>query len=285
LGQKGGLTVNGDPSDPKRALVDRLLAEYKPNSKGSSVDSDRIRSVVLDNPDLIAETFPPLLRWNREHNVGIWGLLFVVAMVYKAECGDDSLEILLNTAANEAKVKLPSVLSYTPNNPAPQPKVVVLETAKDDIRAGDAHRMLTVMRIDTMSPEVREKILGKCVITFPVDNDPRPIQRIPEVRRFVADIHKRMRYFPMYLNFDPKLEMHLVYFGCLAEESATEWQGAQIGINLLHRSVTIKIKEALTAIREVCVPLGLYWKQPVREILLPFDHAVRQSVFGNEWDV
>jgi hypothetical protein len=277
--------MNGDPSNPRHVLFDRLLAEYKPSSKGSSVDSDRIRSIVLDNPDLVAEIFPPLLRWNREHNVGLWGLLFVVAMVYKAECHDDSLEALLNTAANEANVKLPSVLSYAPHNPAPQAKVVVLETAKDDIQAGDAHRMLTVMRIDTMSPEVREKILGRCVITFPVDNDPRPIQRIPEVRRFVADIHKRMRYFPMYLNFDPKLEMHLVYFGCLAEESATEWRGTQIGINLLHRSVTTTIKESLVAIREACIPLGLDWKQPVRSILSPFDRAVRKSAFGNEWDV
>jgi hypothetical protein len=116
------------------------------------------------------------------------------------------------------------------------------------------------MRIDTMSPEMRTNILGKCVIIFPVDNDPRPIQRIPEVRRLVADLHKRMRYFPVYLNFDPKLQMQLAYFGCLAEEGATEWKEGQIGINLLHTSVTTKMTETLTAIRDVCIPLGLDWK-------------------------
>ena len=52
--------MNGDPSNPRHVLFDRLLAEYKPSSKGSSVDSDRIRSIVLDNPDLVAEIFPPL---------------------------------------------------------------------------------------------------------------------------------------------------------------------------------------------------------------------------------
>lgn len=277
--------MSGDPSDPKRALVDRLLGEYKPASKGSSVDSDRIRSIVLSNPDLVAEVFPALLRWNREHNVRIWGLLFVVATVYKAEFEDDSLEILLKTAANEAKVTLPSVLSVTPNNPIPEPRVVVLQAAEEDVRSGDAHRILTVMRIDAMSPEMRTRMIAKCIITFPVDNDPRPIQRIPEVRRFVADLHNRMRYFPIYLNFDPKLQMHLVYFGCLAEESATEWRDGQIGINLLHRSVTSKMKEALIAIRDICIPLGLDWKWAVRGILSPFDHTVRESCFGSEWDV
>jgi hypothetical protein len=277
--------MNSNLSDPRRALVDSLLAEYKPGTQGSSVDTDRIRSIILSNPDLVAEVFPSLLRWNRECDARVWGLLFVVAMVYKIECDDDSLSILLTTAANEANVALPSILSMTPNEPKHQPKLVILEAAADDLKAGDAHRILTTMRVETMSVDARKNILGKCVLSFPVDNDPRPIQRIPEIRRFVSDLHKRMRYFPMYLNFDPKLSMHLVYFGCLADEAATVWKGSQIGFNMLHSSVVSKMKEALPAVKETCVPLKLDWKDSVRSILSPFDHATRKSIFGKEWDV
>ncbi len=240
---------------------------------------------MVADPDLVARVFPALLRWNREHDVGIWGLLFVVAMVYEEEYVDDSLSVLVRTAAREASVSVPSVLSNSPHTPPMQPKVNVLQMAEADVRAGDAHRLLTVMNIDTMSAEVRERMIGKCTITFPVDNDPRPIQRIPEVRRFVADLHRRMRYFPMYLNFDPKYSMHLVYFGCLADEAATQVQGDNVGLNLLHGSVIARMKESLEAIRDTCNRQDLDWKPLVCRMLAIFDVKMCRTQFGSDWDL
>jgi len=277
--------VTSEQPNRRRALVDILLAEYKQGPRGSSVDTDRIRSIIAADPDLVAEVFPALLRWNRESAVGIWGLLFVIAMVYEKEYRDDSLSVLVKSAAHEANVSLPSVLSYTPHEKASQPEINVLEMAEADVRAGDAHRLLTVMSIETMSAEVRERVIGNCTITFPVDNDPRPIQRIPEVRRFVADLHRRMRYFPMYLNFDPKYSMHLVYFGCLADEAATQVQGDNVGLNLLHGSLIARMKESLEAIRSTCNRECLDWKPLVHRMLAIFDVDVRRSQFGKDWDV
>jgi len=283
---QGGSNVTTDQQSRQRALVDKLLSEYKPGAQGSSVDTDRIRSIVIADPDLAAEIFPALLRWNLENAVGIWGLLFIVAMVYEKECSDDSLSVLLRTSAHDANVALPSVLSYTPHDtPANKSKVVELQMAEADVRAGDAHRVLTTMKIEGMSNELRERVMGNCIISFPASNDPRPIQRIPEIRRFVADLHQRMRYFPMYLNFENKYSMHLVYFGCLADETATLVSGSEVQFNMLHSSCVSRMRESLNAIRNTCRPLGLDWKLSVREILAVFDVNTLRSVFGKDWEV
>ena len=209
---QGGSNVTTDQQSRQRALVDKLLSEYKPGAQGSSVDTDRIRSIVIADPDLAAEIFPALLRWNLENAVGIWGLLFIVAMVYEKECSDDSLSVLLRTSAHDANVALPSVLSYTPHDtPANKSKVVELQMAEADVRAGDAHRVLTTMKIEGMSNELRERVMGNCIISFPASNDPRPIQRIPEIRRFVADLHQRMRYFPDV----PQLRKQVQHASCI----------------------------------------------------------------------
>jgi hypothetical protein len=274
-----------DPSNRERALVDKLLAEYKPGARGSSVDTDRIRLIVAADPDLVAKVFPSLLRWNRENAAGIWGLLFVLAMVYEKECRDDSLSVLIRASAKEANVAVPSILSVTPHDKPANGKTVELQMAEADVRAGDAHRVLTTMKIETMPVEVRDRVMGNCIISFPVANDLRPIQKIPEVRQFVADLHKRMRYFPMYLNFDQKYKMHLVYFGCLADETATRASGNEIQVDMLHNSYITRMRESLHAIRDTCRPLGLDWKRSVRGILGPFDRNTRTTVFGKDWDV
>lgn len=277
--------MTADHTSRSRALVEKLLDEYKAGAKGSSVDTDRIRSIIIEDADLLAGVFPALLQWNREHSAGIWGLLYVVALVYEKEFQDDSLSILLKSAAHEAGVTLPSVLSYTPHGLPIEPKVNILEMAEADVRAGDAHRLLTVMNIETMSTAVRERMIGNCTIAFPVNNDPRPIQRIPEVRRFVADLHRRMRYFPIYLNFDPKYSMHLVYFGCLADEVAIVVQGENVAINLLHSSCIARMKESFESIRTTCNRQAIDWKPLVRGMLAIFDVNIRRTQFGRDWDV
>jgi hypothetical protein len=157
--------------------------------------------------------------------------------------------------------------------------------AAEDVKAGDAHRVLMTMRLERMPTEMREQIIGKCIISFPASGDPRPIQRIPEVRRFVADLHKRMRHFPLFLNFDPKHLMHLVYFGCLADEQATRVQGTDVALDMLDQSFVQRMGESLTAIRDVCRPLKLDWHPSVRQILAVYDRPTRRSLFGRDWDI
>jgi hypothetical protein len=269
----------------QRALVEKLMTEYQQQTQGSAVDVSRIRALVLDDPELIAQVFPAMLQFNVQHGIGIWGLLYVVAGVYEKELADDSLSVLMNNAANEARVTLPKVLSMTASETAVTNRIVELQMAEQDVQAGDAHRVLTTMRLERMPAEIRERTIGRCIISFPVAADPRPIQRIPEVRRFVADLHDRMRYFPFYLNFDRKYAMHLVYFGCLADEDAIQVKGTDVRLDMLNESFVLKVTESLQAIRETCRSLNLNWQRSARQILAVYDESIRRSRFGEKWEV
>lgn len=277
--------MSSDRPHRRQALVEQLLREYQPHSSGSAVDSDRIRQVIMADPDGVAEVFPALLKWNIDHDVKIWGLLFVIAKVYEIECHDDGLATTLTNAATTAGVTLPKVLSFTAHDAKPPNQIIDLQMAAADVRAGDAHRLLTTMAVSGMSADVRTRVIGNCILSFPVDGDPRPIQHIPEVRRFVADVHKRMRYFPLYLSFDVKYKMHLVYFGCLADEEATTVTGGAVALNLLHDSFVLRTREALQAIVDACDPLQLDWRTAVRQILSVFDQDTQRNLFGRGWQV
>jgi hypothetical protein len=133
-----------------------------------------------------------------------------------------------------------------------------------------------------MHIEVREKLLGHCIITFPVDEDPRPIWSIPEVRNFVADLHQKLPYFPMYLNLDSRLGQHLTYFGCLADPSALQTQGPLTQFDVANPSVIERVRESAQAIRAVCQKNGIPYKSILESLLAIYPFEQRHELFRTE---
>lgn len=139
---QGGLMTD-DLSNRKNARSSTSCSlKYQPGPKGSTVDTDRIRSILLEDPELA------LCRH--------LGLLAVVAMEYEKTYRDDSLAVLLKNSALEANIPTPKILSFTPRESPNKSQVVELQMAEGDVRAGDAHRILTQMRIEGMSTELRQ---------------------------------------------------------------------------------------------------------------------------------
>lgn len=260
-------------NDALKRVAKELINACEFSERGSAVDTSRIREIIANDPDSVAGAFPVLVRGAEESEFPIWGLLTVVATIYKSVTeGDDSLVLILDEAMKRAGVERPNF--RVPNAPDAgtateprEPKQIVLQMAAEDLKSGSAYRMVRILSLEGMDTEMRGKLLGRCIITFPVDEDPRPIWSIPEVRNFVADLHKKLPYFPMYLNLDPNLDQHLTYFGCLADPSALQPQGSFTRFDAAHPSVIERIRESAGAIRAVCKKCGIPYR-PILESLL-----------------
>lgn len=61
---------------------------------------------------------------------------------------------------------------------------------------------------------------GKVLLTYDVDDDPRPIWRIPAVRRFTRRLHEAVPHLPYFLSLVPDFAQWLVMFAPLADVSA-----------------------------------------------------------------
>jgi hypothetical protein len=266
----------------RKQLVVDLLDAYQHQGRKMAVDPRRVHTLISADLDLTAVVFEDLLKFNRAADARIWGLLAVVASLYKiATGGDDSLSVLLQKAAQADGVQLPNITSVVPQQAAainqtpavkPQaPETVFLEIAHEDIAAGDAYRMQSVMSLDRLDDATRTRLVGHCVLQFPVPQDPRPPARIPEVRAFVADLHRRLPYFPLYFDFSPEHQMHLIYFGCLADLEAIETHGNKFRVRLEHDSVANAVARTVIGTRIICQRLHWDWEPFARSIAAVYD--------------
>ncbi|HWM69793.1 MAG TPA: hypothetical protein VNO35_24660 [Steroidobacteraceae bacterium] len=267
--------------DRGKQVLTELFEACSANEQGQSrVDGAKITTVVRRDPAAVAFAVQKILTSPLAGQVG-WSMWLVTAKVFEHEHGDDSLVVMVEAAAAAAGAKLPRVLSSTPHEPEPQRKLLVLQMAEADVAAGDAHRMLMVMRLEGLSTELRAKMLGNCIITFPALGDDRPVQHIRRVRAFVADLHRRMPYFPVFLDFDDRHGMRMVYFGCLADTAATEVRpDGAVGTNMGDPSVLEAIKTSLVGIRRACSPLGIDWKPCAEAMIAPYDAEIRRTLLG-----
>jgi hypothetical protein len=271
-------------SDALKQVAEEMISARKSSEEGSAVDASRIREIVAKDPDAVAGAFPLMIRSSEASGFRIWGLLTVVAETYKFVTeGDDSLVLMLDEAMSRAGVERPKArITETPCGGTGTAVPIVLQMAAEDVKAGSAYRMARFLSLKGMDTEVREKLLGRCIITFPVDEDPRPIWHISEVRNFVADLHRKLPYFPIYLNLDPRLNQHLTYFGCLADEAALQPQGPLTRLDLANPSVIECIRESAQAIRAACKENEIPCKPILESLLGIYPIEQRHALFRAE---
>ena len=274
-----------------KRVTDRLLSKYRSTDEGSEVDPAAIREIIAEDPEAVAGAFPVMARGAREADLPIWGLLWVVSEMYEdVTGGDDSLVLILEDEMGQAGVELPNAQfkSHASGNEQnlgdsevdQRPKTVVLEIAPDDLRAGSAYRMVRFFSVENMESDTLQNVLGRCMIAFPVDDDPRPIWEIPEVRSFMQKLHNDLPYFPMYLDFDPRLQQHLTYYGCLADSSAMEKVDGGVRLHLEHPSVVSAIHQSIIGIRRACQTVGIDSGPFETSLIQVYDVSRQQLHFG-----
>lgn len=262
-----------------KRVVSEIFEALSADPQGRSrVDVGRIAETVGRDREAVAFALQRILS-SPDANLAGWSVWLVAAQEFERQYGDDSLVVLVESAAAAAGEKLPTVISQTAPAGPPQDQLVVLEMAEADVAAGDAYRMLMLLRLENLTPEMRSKLVGKCTITFPAAGDPRPVQHIPRIRTFVADLHKRMPYFPLFFDFDPRVGTRQVYFGCLADTAATQLMpNGQVGTDIMHPSLLAATQAALVGIQRAYAPLSIDCQACVAAILEPYDPATRRSL-------
>jgi len=270
-----------DLEDRAKQVIVELLDARLPTADGhTQIDLSRVRDVVRRDPDCVAFAIEKIMG-SPHAGIAGWGVWMIAAQLFEAAYDDDSLVVLVERAAAAVGQKLPELRDVQLQEPPEERKLFELQMAEADVAAGDAYRMLMVMRLDTMPPEVREKLIGNCIITFPAAGDPRPVQHIPRVRAFVADLHRRLPYFPLFLNLDRARGMQMVYFGCLADPEATKvGPGDAVAVNAYHRSMLEATRSALAAISTACAPLRIDWSGCAQALLAPYDEETRELLLG-----
>ena len=264
----------------KQVIAELLDARLTAEDGHTQIDASRVRDVVRRDPDAVAFAIEKIMSSPHAGIIG-WGVWMITAYVFEAEYDDDNLMVLVESAAAAAGQKLPEIKELRPHQPAADDKFIELQMAEADVAAGDAHRLLMLLRLDAMAPEMRRKLIGKVIITFPAAGDPRPIQHIPRVRAFVADLQRRLPYFPLFLSLEPAHHMQLVYFGCLADAAATKvGPDGALGLDAYHPSVIEATRHALAAIRDACTPLQIDWSGCAAGLLAPYDESTRRSLLN-----
>lgn len=255
-----------------KAMAESLIEEYRPTAQGHELDPERVRALVAKDPEAVAEAIPGMIAAARATGAGIWGLLVETARIFADVHGDDSLAIAVAAAMDEAGVKPPGRrLEHRPLAPGEQvddgPRLLAFRLALDDVRSGSAFRMVKVFSFTAQTRATLERLIGQVVLEFPLDHDPRPLWEIPEVRRFMLDLHRRLPYFPMYLNPDPRVRTFMVYFGPISEPGAVRTTGDTAEIDLAHPSVLVRVWESLAATRALCAEHGLDFQRIATNIL------------------
>lgn len=263
-------------------MGEQLVGLYQGRPDGSAIDLAELRKLVASDPETVAEVFPVLIQVTRESGANIWGLLLVTAEAYLEVTEDDALRLTLAAAMKEAGIKPPSGRFEPSSEDAPkeqEPKLVILKVALQDLESGSAYRMAKLFAFNDSSKGTLSKLLCHAVLTFPLDHDSRSIWDIPEVRRFMADLHRRIPYFPMFLNFEPRQSMFLTYYGPLCDLNALENRQGRIFVDLAHMSVLQLVRESLTECHSISKRYGLDYGSIADNILQCYEPAARQQLF------
>jgi len=262
-----------------KSVMERLIPLYHAHPQGGmAIDREKVTEVVRSDPQAVLFGVRKALDSGFASQFG-WGLWLTVACVFDQEFDDDSLVVAVKAAAAQAGEPLPSIKAFFAHgsgNEQRQKRKVILEMAESDVRACDAFRMIKLLRLDALAPHVREQMFGNCIVTFPVDGDPRPVQHIPPIRAFVNKLHSSIPHFPLFLDLDPNHGMWMVYFGCLADAEATTGVSEdQFMFDTGHPSVLAVIRPTLSGLRRVCEPLQIDWMPCAEAIVQPFEQSTR----------
>ncbi|MBB5448355.1 MULTISPECIES: hypothetical protein [unclassified Paraburkholderia] len=268
-----------DISERAKVAMERLLPLYENHPQGGmAIDSEKVAEVVRSDPQAVAFGVRKAIDAGFASQIG-WGLWLTVAYAFEKQFDDDSLMLVVKAAAARAGEPLPKIKAFFPygkGNEAKQRKKVILEMAESDVAACDTYRMVTLLRLDTLAPHVREGMSGNCIVTFPADGDSRPVPLIPRIRAFVNKLQASVPHFPLFLDFDPQHGMWMIYFGCLADTGAIKViSGDQFMFDGAHPSVLVVVKSTLRGLRKACEPLQVDWLPCAAAIVRPFEQSTR----------
>jgi hypothetical protein len=281
------MSQNEEPAPKIMQLIDKLLEKTtRPREGKMGIEAGVFRQAVMDDPETAAE-FVYLLSKQPEVPSAMGQIAMTIALVYKDELGDDSLVQEISHAPWVSKIAEPGFIL-----PDQQPEPDLLErlaqvepdipcliaVGAEDMRRSAIDLFVENLRVETASPDRAKKMAnlwGRCVLTFPLDDDPRHITRIPEARSYITSLHQAMPYFPCYLDFRPGFGMFIVYFGCMAEPDAMSDDGT--AINVMHQSVLDKLEESLLAIKAAGALLNKNTRPILRAILSCYPDEVAED--------
>jgi hypothetical protein len=274
-------------NDDAIAFLKKLLDSSTKQGQGKmGIRSDIVDTLVREDPESAANVVLAVCRKDDVPSA-FAQLAMAIAVAYKTALNDDSLVNEVNHAPWVNRISAPTVLADEQEAPAPKEEhpllevdstsFRILEVDKDDLQSGSVKNFVRILGVDEKSPELiaqLPELWGMCILVFPLDKDPRGVWDIPEARRFIANLHEAMPYFPAYLHFRQEFGMFMVYFGCLADPDALT--GGNLDLN--HRSVTRRLSESLTAVGLLALNLGKDPRPVWRTMLSPLPVALADEL-------
>ena len=116
---------------------------------------------------------------------------------------------------------------------------------------------------------------GRCLVSFDLEGD-EPMWARPEVRRFIAAVHRSNPAFPVYLVMQPAFGMFHLWFGSLADPAALGDQGRFLNLN--HPSVVNQLIHSISAIHTMMEELGFQSRPVLQALLTSYPRGLAERV-------
>jgi hypothetical protein len=241
------------------------------------LDSLEIRRIVAADPETAGAFVVAACK------DGNFQLAVALAAAYQVEFQDDTLMEMVRLAAQQAGEAADQDLarvSVEPREPGvpEKPEIRVLQVTPDDLTSGNVFNFVRLFSRDSFKPPSKAKALrGNCLITFPLDNDPRPVIQIPSARTFIQRLHQNVPHFPYFLVPDPRAEAMFVHLGCLAPESCYH---PRQGLDLSAEGLVRYLLEAMLAVKDFARHVGDDGRAVVRDLLAVYPAEIREELLG-----
>lgn len=306
-------------TDKVQAFVQRLFQLVGRHEGHHGVRWDQVVELVKEDPEAAAGAVPGLVRYG-EQDRAWFQLAMTAAAAYQQVTEDDSLTRVVERAMQRAGVPEPTVQSIGEAQPQTDRELLQLAVDPNDLEQCNVYswtRLLSLESLEGSSPDhpaTLRRMRGRCLLTFPLDADPRAVWEIPEARAYVRALFEAMPYFPYYLHPDPAAGTFLLFFGCLAdpealhlapedqEETGEErrireiWeervellrrQGIAVAeeesnwkLDVMHPSVIDAVSLAIANLPGFCRALGDDPIPPVEGLLKPYPEEIRQEILA-----
>lgn len=270
-----------DISERAKKLIGGLFEAMTDTAGTPGVPYDKLQELVVADPEAAAFAVPILLK-AAERDRGLYQLAQAIAGAYEVETKDDSLTKMVDGVVSKLAKPLKPIrfvdATASPGTPSvtsvpAQPNIGIFAVDPGDLAKGDVFPLVRLFRVDEkrIDKDLTRGLRGKIIMTFPVDDDPRPVWQIPSVRTHQQKLFAQVPYFPYYLDPNPPIGMFLTFFAPLADLSAVN----KDGVNLGDPSVVDKVVASMKAVARLAELVGESPAEVCRSILqaAPADFA------------
>jgi hypothetical protein len=307
-----------DRSDKVRAFVEKLMQLVGPHKGHYGVRSDQVLELVGQDPEAAAGAVPYLIRMGEQQCLYLQ-LAMTIAAAYQQVTEDDSLARVVERAMEHAGVSELAIPPIGDERPEPRQEILQLMVDPGDLERCNIYswtRQLSLESLEDALPDHAtnlRRMRGRCLLTFPLDADPRTIYEIPEARAFIRALFEAMPYFPYYLDFDLAAGSFSLFFGCVADPEALQpgraqeemveerqvreyWeervkllrrQGKAIAeeetswhLNIMHPSVIDAVSTSVAHLSGFCRALGDDPIPTIEALLTPYPDESRQEILA-----